>query len=81
LSLRQHDADTLAIFHGRDGVPADGIVFEAEGGRRLRGVHLGDQPARRGVPACKRNAGGLANRAAPAIAANEVLRTQHLAVG
>ena len=49
--------------------------------RLLGHLDLGDQPARRRIPPGELDAGGLADQAASAVAPDEILRPQRLAVG
>ena len=79
LLFGQHDAGRPAISLA-DRVDADGIVVKSP--LRLLGrLDFGDQPARRRIPPGKLDAGCLADQAAAAIAPDEVLRAQRLAVG
>ena len=80
-SLGQHDPARGPPFSdSADGVDADGVA--AEPPRRLLGhLDLGDQPAHRRIPPGELDAGRLADHAASAVAPDEVLRAQRLAVG
>jgi hypothetical protein len=60
---------------------ADGVAADAP----LRGLvgqlRLGDQVARCRIRSGKRDAGGLTDQAAPAVAPDEIVRSQAVAVG
>ena len=80
LRLGQHDPGRPAILHLAD--PMDAVRILMKPPFRLLGrLGFGDQPARRRIPSGKRDAGRLANQAAAAIAAHEILRPERLTVG
>ena len=60
---------------------AAGIAAGAPFGRRLRHLDLREQVAHRRIPAGELDAGRFTDRAASAVAADEILRAQRLTVG
>ena len=80
LPLGRHHPHGPAVLHAVQAVDAHAV--EARAGRRLLGrLDLGDQVAPRRLPAREVDAGGLADDAAAAVAADEVPRPQRLAAG
>ena len=77
-----HRVDHLPsdLVHPAEGMDAEGVAADAP--LRLLGhLDLGDQAARRRIPAGELDAGCLADQAASAVAPDEILRPQRLAVG
>ena len=68
------------VFHPADAMEADGVVADAPF-RLFCELDLGDQVAHGRIPSGECDAGGLADQAAPAVATDEILRPQRLAVG
>ncbi len=79
----------LSFFHHHPDQPALSLADRVRAGRifvkpplRLLGhLGFGDQPACRGIPPREANAGCFANQAAAAVAPDEILCPQRLAVG
>ena len=75
-----HLAVADLVLHPAEGVDAEGVAADAQF-RLLGHLDLGDQAARRRIPAGELDAGGLADHAASSVAPDEILRPQRLAVG
>ena len=79
VAFRQHDAHRVAVLQRTDGMDPERILVKAQL-RFLGHLDLGDQPAHRRVPTGKVDARGLADQAAPAVAADHVRRPERRAV-
>ena len=80
VSFREHDPNRLPLRPPTDGMLADAVATEAEL-RLLVHLDLGDHPAGRGIEPGEVDAGRLADQAAPAVAADEVVRSERRVVG
>ena len=78
--LVDHLAVSDLVLHLPEGMNAEGVAADAQF-RLLGHLDLGDQGARRRVPAGELDAGCLADQTASSVAADEILRPQRLAVG
>ena len=78
--LPQHDAVRPAAFGSVDGTDAPALAAGADHGLFAH-LDLADDPAGRGVQSRELDAGDLPHQAAPAIAPDEVGRSQHRAIG
>ena len=67
------------VLHPAEGMDAEGIAVDAPF-RRLGHLDLGDQVAGRRIRSRELDAGGLADQTASAVAPDEILRPQRLAV-
>ena len=68
------------VLHPAEGMDAEGVAADAPFRRRLGELGLGDQVAGGGIRSRERDAGGLADQAASAVAPDEILRPQRAAV-
>ena len=68
------------VLHPAEGMDAEGVAADAPFRRRLGQLGLGDQVAGGGIRSRERDAGGLADQTASAVAPDEILRPQRAAV-
>ena len=68
------------VLHPAEGMDAEGVAADAPFRRRLGELGLGDQVAGGGIRSRERDAGGLADQAASAVAPDEILRPQRAAI-
>ena len=80
VGLADDDPESLPILHRADRLRAVVIVADAHL-RLVAHLHLGNHGAHRRIPARELDACDLADQAAAAVAADEVLRAMPLAVG
>ncbi len=75
-----HLAVANFVFHPAQGMNAEGVTVDAPFRRRLGQFGLGDQVAGCRIRSRERDAGGLADQTASAVAPDEILRPQRPAV-
>ena len=75
-----HLAVANLVFHPAQGMNAEGVAADAPFRRRLGQLGLGDQVAGGRIRSRERDAGGLADQAASAVAPDEIARPQRPAV-